>query len=240
MTVLERRRIEAWGGLVLGLAVTPLFLLVVATAVTALHEGLDTTGKFGVAIAGTRDLAAALDRYRGRYQRVPDAKQGLAALAPEFIDRVPIDPWGNPYVYAPSGPDWADVLSYGADGKAGGSDAGADISARFGRLGSRPPGYLHPLTTVVLIGLPLAAALTASKRRWCATGLAGMSAFWAVLLLATVRPTTRSIVPWLSFTTGLACLVGTIALLRELPYSPLVGLLAIVIAYLLLNYVVTA
>jgi hypothetical protein len=63
---LERRRIETWGGLVLGLVVTPLFLLVVATAVTALHEGLDTTGKFGVAIAGTRDLAAALDHARAR------------------------------------------------------------------------------------------------------------------------------------------------------------------------------
>src|SRR4030095_3420360 len=74
LIVLERRRIETWGGLARGVAVTPLFLRAVATAVTALHEGLDTTGKFGVAIAGTRDLAAALDRYRGRYQRVPDAK----------------------------------------------------------------------------------------------------------------------------------------------------------------------
>ena len=239
MTVLDRR-IETWGGFALGFVVTPLFLLMVSTAVTVLFEGLDTTGKFGVAVAGTRDLAAALDRYRGRYQRVPDAKQGLAALAPEFIERVPIDPWGNPYVYDPSGPDWADVLSYGADGHAGGRGAGADISARFGRLGSRPPGYLHPLTTIVLTGLPIAAALSARKWRWCATGLAGMSAFWAIILLATVSPTTRSIVPWLSFAAGLACLVGAIALLRELAYSPLVSLVAIVVAYLLLQYVVTA
>lgn len=238
--MLDRRRIEPWGGFALGLAITPLFLLIVATAVTALHEGIDTTGKLGIAAAGTRDLAAALDRYRGRYGHVPDVKTGLAALAPEFLERVPIDPWGNAYVYEPSGPDWADVISYGADGIAGGRGAGADISARFGRLGSRPPGFLHPLTTIVLVGLPLAAALTANRRRWCAASLAGMSVFWAVLLLATVRPTVKSIVPWLSFGAGLACLVGAIALMRRLPYAPLVSLIAVVVAYLLLQYVVTA
>ena len=51
---------------------------------------------------------------------------------------MPRDPWGNPYVYEPSGADWADVLSYGADGQPGGKGAGADISGRFGRLGSTP------------------------------------------------------------------------------------------------------
>jgi general secretion pathway protein G len=237
---LERRRSETWGGFALGLVVTPLFLLIVATAVTALHEGHDTTGKVGIAVAGTRDLAAALDRYRGRHGHIPDAKEGLAALAPEFLEHVPIDPWGTPYVYAPSGLDWADVLSHGADRRPGGRGAGADISARFGRLGSRPPAFLHPLTTIVLVSLPVAAALTAKRRRWCGTALAGMSAFWAVMLLATVSPTMKSIIPWLSFAAGLACLVGAIALLRELPYAPLVSLIAVVVAYLLLQYVVTA
>jgi hypothetical protein len=50
----------------------------------------------------------------------------------------------------------------------------------------------------------------------------------------------KSIVPWLSFAAGLACLVGAIALLRKLPYAPLVSLIAVVVAYLLLQYVVTA
>src|SRR5215470_1239942 len=119
-------------------------MLGVASAVTALYEGLDASGKYGIAIAGARDLAAAIDRYRGRYQHVPDPKQGLSALVPEFIEHVPDDPWGHPYVYDSTGPAWADVVSYGADGQPGGSAAGADISARFGRLGSRPPGFLRP------------------------------------------------------------------------------------------------
>jgi general secretion pathway protein G len=238
LTVSRRRRIETWGGFALGLAITPLFLLVVASAVTALHEGLDPTGKYGVAIAATRHLGTALDRYRVRYHRVPDSKEGLAALTPEFIDEVPLDPWGHPYVYEPTGPDWADVVSYGADRRAGGNGVGADISARFGPQGSRPPGFLHPLTTVVIIGLAAGAAITASRRRWCASALAGMGAFWAVMLLAIVSPTARSVVPWLAFAGGLACMVGAIALLKELRYAPLVTLIAIGMAYLLLQYVV--
>lgn len=236
----RRDRIELWGGFLLGLLIAPLVMLVMGRLVSAVAVGLDTTGEYGVAIADARDLTAALDRYRARYHHIPDAKHGLAALQPEFIEHVPIDPWGHAYVYEPTGPQWADVLSYGADGQPGGSGEGADISARFGRLGSRPPGFLRALSTLILAGLPLAAALAAGRRRWCATALAGMSAFWAVILLSTMNPTMKSMVPWFSFTASLACLVGAIALLRELPYATLVSLLSIVVAHLLLQYVVAS
>jgi general secretion pathway protein G len=238
--VLRRQRIETWGGFALGLLVTPLFLLCFALAITALFDGLDTTGEYGLGITGARDLAAAIDRYRGRYHHVPDPKEGFSALVPEFISHVPKDPWGHPYVYESTGPEWADVVSYGADGQPGGTGGGADISARFGRLGSRPPGFLRQLASIVLIALPIAAALMANRRRWCRTALAGMSAFWAVILLATVGTALRtSIVPWISFGVGLACLVGAIALLRELAQAPLVSLLSITVAYLMVQYLVT-
>jgi general secretion pathway protein G len=237
--VTRRRRIETWGGFALGFLIAPVFMLTLGGVVSMAFVGLDTTGQYGIAIAGARDLAAAVDRYRGRHQHVPDAKQGLHALVPEFMDHVPDDPWGHPYVYETTGPNWADVLSYGSDGQPGGNGAGADISARFGRLGSHPPGYLRPLAALVLAALPLAAALTARRWRWSATALAGMSAFWAIILLATVNPTTRSMVPWLSFSASLACLVGAIALLQELPYAVVVSFLSIVVAHLLVQYVVT-
>jgi general secretion pathway protein G len=240
LTVVRRRHIETWGGFALGLLVAPLLMLMIGSAVSLLSEGRDVTGQYGIAIAGTRDLTAAVDRYRARYQHVPNAKDGLSALVPEFAESVPVDPWGNPYVYEPTGPQWADVLSYGADGRFGGKGGDTDISGRYGRLGSRPPDFLRPFATLVLAGLPIAAAIAASKRRWCASALAGMSAFWGVILLATLSPTMRSVVPWLSFTASLACLVGAIALLRALPYAALVSLLSIVVAHLLLQYVVTS
>lgn len=238
-------RIATWGGFALGLLATPLFLLMVSGGVTTWSDGLDRTGERGVALVGARDLAAAVDRYRGHYQHVPDPKQGLAALVPEFVEHVPNDPWNNPYVYESTGPNWADVLSYGADGRAGGHGDGADVSARFGPLGSHPPGFLHPLATIVITGLPLAAALTATKRRWCASALAGMSAFWAVILLVTTSPPVSATLrtatlPVLSFATGLACLVGAIALLRDLAYAPRLSLVSIVVAYILLQYLVAA
>ncbi len=43
--------------------------------------------------------------------------------------KVPLDPWGNPYVYicpGRQGPDY-DLISYGRDGEAGGSEDNADI-----------------------------------------------------------------------------------------------------------------
>jgi general secretion pathway protein G len=43
---------------------------------------------------------------------------------------VPVDPWGNPYVYIAPGdvnPSGYDLFSYGADGRAGGEGEDADI-----------------------------------------------------------------------------------------------------------------
>jgi len=74
----------------------------------------------------------------------PETEQGLAALvrAPEagripknyrkggYIDRLPKDPWGNPYVYISPGThgDY-DITSYGADGVPGGEGEDADINS---------------------------------------------------------------------------------------------------------------
>ena len=38
-----------------------------------------------------------------------------------------MDPWGNPYEYRVSG-SRIEIISYGADGRAGGSDEDADVS----------------------------------------------------------------------------------------------------------------
>jgi general secretion pathway protein G len=75
--------------------------------------------------------------------RYPATAQGLAALfekpslhpVPDswngpYTDRhIPDDPWGNPYVYSceTDGLLPFRIISYGADGKEGGSDVGKDI-----------------------------------------------------------------------------------------------------------------
>jgi general secretion pathway protein G len=232
------RHATRWGGFALGVLAPPLLVLGLARVITARLGGLDGTPEYGVAVTGTRDLASALDRYRNRYQRIPDARDGLAKLAPEFLPSVPKDPWGHPYVYEPTGPSWADVLSYGADGQPGGNGVNADVSARFGRLGSRPPGYLHALVSLVLTGVALAAALGGARSTLSAGALAGMSAFWGTLLLAMVGGSLQSLIGPAAFAVGVGCLLGAIAVLRDLPYARLVAFLAVVGAYLFVQFLI--
>jgi len=75
-------------------------------------------------------LAQALDMYRLENMRYPTAQEGLAALQPNYVRRLPNDPWNNPYVYATPGPNGApyQVASLGADGREGGDGENADIT----------------------------------------------------------------------------------------------------------------
>jgi general secretion pathway protein G len=88
-------------------------------------------------------LDAALETYRMDNARFPTSDQGLVALVKPPPDvrnappggylreqRIPDDPWGNPYQYEAPGqhnPHTYDLWSFGADGSPGGSGADADI-----------------------------------------------------------------------------------------------------------------
>ena len=89
-------------------------------------------------------IASAVNLYRLDNYRYPSTEQGLAALVsrpssdpvPEnwaengYMDRLPIDPWGQPYNYlAPGVHEDFDIFSYGANGVAGGSGADTDIGS---------------------------------------------------------------------------------------------------------------
>jgi general secretion pathway protein G len=98
-------------------------------------------------IAAKQDVATivqALKLYRLDNHRYPTTEQGLQALvapptvaplAPSwksggYLERLPKDPWGNPYNYlSPGVHAEIDVFSYGADGAQGGSGRDADIGS---------------------------------------------------------------------------------------------------------------
>ena len=88
------------------------------------------------------NLMQALKLYRLDNQRYPSAEQGLQALLVKpatvpvpnnwktYLDQLPKDPWGTPYVYLNPGiKGEIDVMSYGADGKAGGEGKDADLGS---------------------------------------------------------------------------------------------------------------
>ena len=88
------------------------------------------------------NLMQALKLYRLDYQRYPAQDQGLQALITKpttppvppswkpYLDKLPNDPWGRPYQYLnPGVKGEVDVMSFGADGQAGGEGDNADIGS---------------------------------------------------------------------------------------------------------------
>ena len=98
-------------------------------------------------VAAKQDIASlmqALRLYRLDNHVYPTTEQGLQALVTKpasapippnwkaggYIERLPRDPWGNPYQYLNPGLHGEiDVFSFGADGAPGGEGNDADIGS---------------------------------------------------------------------------------------------------------------
>ncbi|MFW2541366.1 type II secretion system major pseudopilin GspG [Primorskyibacter sp. 2E107] len=89
-------------------------------------------------------IVSAVNLYRLDNFRYPTGAQGLSALVTKptsdpipanyaangYMDRMPVDPWGQPYQYLEPGVHGEfDVFTYGADGVAGGTGTDADIGS---------------------------------------------------------------------------------------------------------------
>jgi len=98
-------------------------------------------------VAAKQDIGSimqAMNLYRLDNGRYPTQDQGLHALVEKpttdplpgnwkdggYLERLPVDPWGNPYQYLnPGAHGEIDIFSFGADGKAGGEANDADIGS---------------------------------------------------------------------------------------------------------------
>ena len=87
-------------------------------------------------------LQQALVMFKINEGKYPDSSQGLASLMTNpgnlrnpskypvggYINKIPVDPWGNNYVYSfPGQYGEYDIVSLGADGQLGGEGENADI-----------------------------------------------------------------------------------------------------------------
>ena len=83
-------------------------------------------------VAARHDVAAimqGLKLYRLDRKRYPTQQEGLAVLS-TYVERLPRDPWGNPYQYLiPGVHGEVDVFSYGADSAPGSEGAAADVGS---------------------------------------------------------------------------------------------------------------
>ncbi len=98
--------------------------------------------KVTAAQADIATLMNALKTYKLDNGRYPSTEQGLQALVDKpttgsvpgnwkgYLDKLPSDPWHNPYQYANPGVHGEiDVFSFGADGQLGGTGDDADIGS---------------------------------------------------------------------------------------------------------------
>jgi len=91
-----------------------------------------------------RQIQTALELFKLDNGFFPSTEQGLEALVsipttgkiptnyPEsgYLEKVPRDPWGNPYVYiCPGAHGDYDLVSYGADGEPGGDGKNRDVES---------------------------------------------------------------------------------------------------------------
>jgi general secretion pathway protein G len=117
-------------------------IAVVAALIVPKVIGRPDEARVTVARTDVGTIAASLEMYRLDNRVYPASAQGLEALVsrptspPEppnwasggYLSQLPVDPWGNPYVYRTPGESGPyDLLSLGADGQPGGEGFDADI-----------------------------------------------------------------------------------------------------------------
>ena len=117
-----------------------LILGLLATIVVQNLRGAADKARITKAKADISELKTALDRYYLDNGIYPTTDQGLQALTslptsgniphdyPQggYIEKIPLDPWGNSYFYQSDGSAYA-LKSFGADGEPGGEGNNADI-----------------------------------------------------------------------------------------------------------------
>ena len=123
--------------------VVVVILGLLATLVVPKVVGQGEEAKKTATMVQIKEIEQALDMFKLDNGFYPSTEQGLEALVqkpsmtPEprkyreggYMKKVPIDPWGGPFVYRSPGEHGEfDLFSTGTDGQEGGEDKGKDIT----------------------------------------------------------------------------------------------------------------
>lgn len=126
----QRRRANRRG-------MTLIEIMVVVTIIGVMTAGVGIavmnslhSAKVSQARADFKTIENGLKLYQTKKGKLPDTGSGLKALMDQgILDKQPLDPWGNEYVYMNEAGK-AVITSYGADGGPGGEGNDRDISSK--------------------------------------------------------------------------------------------------------------
>ena len=131
-----------------GFTLLELLVVIVIIGLLAAYVGPKYFAQLGksevtVAKAQMESFVKSLDTYRLDVGRYPTTEEGMAALmaapaaaatkwnGPYLKKAVPLDPWGNAYVYrSPGAKADYEIVSTGKDGQPGGTGENADIATQ--------------------------------------------------------------------------------------------------------------
>src|SRR5687767_9274617 len=141
-TALRARQLAAAGFTLIELMVVLVIIGVLAALIVPNVLDRADDARATAARTDVNNLVQALKLYKLDNQRYPSGEQGLQALVAKpgtgtippnwkpYLDKLPNDPWGRPYQYLNPGiKGEIDVMSFGADGQAGGEGKNADIGS---------------------------------------------------------------------------------------------------------------
>ena len=138
----QPRRLRSRGFTLIELMVVLLIIGVLAALIVPNVLNRADDARVTAAKTDVNNLMQALKLYKLDNQRYPSGEQGLQALLTKpttnpvppnwktYLDVLPNDPWGRPYMFLNPGiKAEVDVMSFGADGQAGGEGNDADIGS---------------------------------------------------------------------------------------------------------------
>ncbi|MBR9836025.1 MAG: type II secretion system major pseudopilin GspG [Alphaproteobacteria bacterium] len=141
----HQRKLRREGGFTLTEIMVVVFIIGLLSSVVLFNVlGARSDAQAKTAATNVVRLTNALDQYSLDMLDYPSEQQGLEALVTRpdnvpdgasyrtggYVNKVPLDPWGRPFVYKRPGDKSGrayDLYSLGADGEEGGEELDADI-----------------------------------------------------------------------------------------------------------------
>ena len=137
----HRQRLQKAGFTLIELMIVVVILGLLATIVMPRILDRPEQARRMKAKVDVRNIESTLALFKMDTGRFPTTSEGLEALVTDpgikgydedaYLDKVPLDPWGNKYIYLSPGvhrKDY-DLESYGKDGEDGGTDNDADVES---------------------------------------------------------------------------------------------------------------